>query len=754
MSTDSPPHAPATVPGGPSGDAVGRWIRDDETLLRPPRAVHPEPVDPRIQDLAHPSLHFNRELSWLDFNWRVLYQAVDPRTPLLERVRFLAITQTNLDEFVRKRVGGLERQREAGVTALSPDGRTPSQQLALIRTAVSDMQRAMSQVWAERLVPALRHEGIVVRGYDELDAAERDRLRKVFRARIHPVLTPLAVDPGHPFPFISNQSLSLAVVLQHPRREAVQFARLKVPLGLGRWVPLARPGEFIALEDLVARHVDELFPGTRILSVHPFRVTRNADVRRNEEEAEDLLEMISEELRERRFAPVVRLEVDGGMPGPVRELLMDELEIGSDAVFAVDGMIDFSDLARLATLDRPDLRFPPWEAVVPPELADPRRSIFEVIREGDILVHHPYDSFDASVQRFVEEAADDDRVLAIKLTLYRTSEHSPIVLALMRAAEAGKQVAVLVEVTARFDEANNIEWGQRLERAGVHVTYGLVGLKTHTKVTLVVREEEEGIRLYSHVGTGNYHATTARLYSDLGLLTADPQVGADLVGLFHYLTGHAPEQGYRSLVMAPRDMRRTFQALVEREIAHQRAQGRGRIILKMNALDDVGMIGALYRASRAGVQVDLIVRGHTRLRPGLQGVSEHIRVVSIVGRFLEHDRVFYFRNGGEPDVLLGSADWRWRNLEERVEAVVRVRDQRLRERIHHMLTAALEDNRLAWDLDAHGQYRLRTPPPGGEERNFHELLMSEARARAAGARAPRESRVRKAPRAVEGAASE
>jgi polyphosphate kinase len=741
-----PGHAPAgrSDPGGAglpsrSPDArVDRWIRDDESLRRPPRAVWPHAPAAPTGDLADPALYFNRELSWLDFNWRVLQQALDRRTPLLERVRFLAITHSNLDEFVRKRVGGLKRQREAGVTALSPDGRTPDRQLALIRTAVLEMHTAMSRTWYRHLAPALRHEGVTVRSYDELGADERARLRRVFRDTVHPVLTPLAVDPGHPFPFISNQSLSLAVVLRHPRRETVQLARLKVPVNRGRWVPLAAEGEFLPLEELVARHVDELFPGTTILAVHPFRVTRNADVRRDEEEAEDLLKMISEELRERRSAPVVRLEVDRAMPESVVDLLMDELDLTTDDVVRIEGLIDFSDLADLAQLDRPDLRFPPWEPVIPPELSDPERSIFDVLRERDVLVHHPYDAFGGSVQRFVEEAATDPNVLAIKLTLYRTSENSPIVRALVRAAELGKQVAVLVEVTARFDEANNIEWGHMLERAGVHVTYGLVGLKTHTKVTLVVRDEPEGIRLYSHVGTGNYHATTARQYSDLGLLTSERDIGADLVGLFHYLTGHAPEQRYRALVVAPRDLRGVLGELVEREIVHHRASGGGRIILKMNALDDVELTRALYRASRAGVQVDLIVRGHTRLRPGVRGVSDNVRVVSIVGRFLEHDRLFFFRNGGDHQVLMGSADWRWRNLEERVEAVVRIKDPEHRQRLYEILVAALEDNRLAWDLDVDGQYTLRIPPPDRPVRNLHQHLMRAARERRARADEARE----------------
>jgi polyphosphate kinase len=711
-------------------ELIGGWEADEDALLHPPRAVRPREVRGAPTDFTDPVLYFNRELSWLDFNWRVLHQAMDPRTPLLERVRFLAITQSNLDEFVRKRVGGLKRQLGAGVSELTSDGRTPREQLDLIRDAILEMQRGMDRTWQEHLQPVLARHDIVVRSYRDLDEAERDRLRAWFRDHVYPVLTPLAVDPGHPFPFISNQSLSLAIVLQHPERDEVQFARVKVPMNRGRFVPLSTPGHFLPLEELVARHVDELFRGTRILSVHAFRVTRNADLRRDEEEAEDLLVMISEELRERRFAPVVRLEVDRDTPAAVVELLQNELKLSVDDVHRVAGLIDYTGLNRLADLDRPALRFPRWEPVVPAELAADAEgvepSIFQVLQARDLLVHHPYDSFRASVQRFIEEAADDPRVLAIKLTLYRTSENSPIVQALIRAAEAGKQVAVLVEVTARFDEANNIEWGAMLERAGVHVTYGLVGLKTHTKVTLIVRDEDEGIRLYSHVGTGNYHSTTARLYCDLGLLTSDRDVGLDLVRLFHYLTGHAPEQRYRSLVVAPRDMRRTFEELVEREIEQQRRRGRGHIILKMNAIDDNAMIRALYRASRAGVRVDLIVRGHTRLRPGVPGVSENIRIVSIIGRFLEHDRIFFFRNGGEHDVLLGSADWRRRNLVERVEAVVRITEPALKERLHRILVTMLEDNRLAWDLHSDGHYTLRTPPRAGPVRDTHRTLMADA----------------------------
>jgi polyphosphate kinase len=705
-------------------------------VLPVPRAVSPRPVPPGVT-LGDPALYFNRELSWLDFNWRVLHLARDPRTPLLERVRFLSISQSNLDEFVRKRVGGLRRQQEAGVTLLSPDGRSPAQQLVLIRTAVREMQEALSSTWNDTVRPQLRVEGIVVRDYEELTAAEKNRLRDYFMAHIYPVLTPLAVDPGHPFPFISNLSLSLALTLRHPNREASQFARVKVPLSRGRWIPLDEPDHYLPLELLVARHMDELFLGAEIESVHAFRVTRNADLRRNEDEAEDLLQMISEELRERRFAPVVRLEVERDMPPRVLEMLRTELRLSEEEVDRIDGLIDLTHLAALADRERPDLLFPAWEPVIPsrlhpglPEESTP--GIFAALRGGDILVHHPYDSFTATVQRFVEEAAEDPKVLAIKMTLYRTSENSPVVHALIRAAERGKQVAVLVEVTARFDEQQNIEWAQILERAGVHVTYGLLGLKTHAKVTLVVREEGDRIRTYSHIGTGNYHSTTARIYTDLGLLTADEELGLDLVRLFHYLTGHAPEQRYRSLIVAPRDLRRTLEELILREIEHQRESGNGRIILKMNAIDDMAMIRALYAASAEGVRIDLIVRGHCRLRPGLPGVSENIRVVSIVGRFLEHDRIYFFENGGDHDVLIGSADVRRRNLVDRIEALVRIEDPGHRERLHRTLLHALGDNRLAWDLDSEGSYALRRPPPETNPRDYHRTLMKEALTRRAG----------------------
>lgn len=708
-----------------------------------PPATAPRAV-PANASLDHPHLYFNRELSTLDFNRRVLHQALDERTPLLERVFFLAITASNLDEFFRKRVGGLKRQAAAGVREASPDGRTPQEQLRLIREAVRRMYEQMESLYAETLRPRLGDEaGVHIRTYDELSRSEREHIEAHFQENIFPILTPLAVDPGHPFPFLSNLSLSLGVWLRHPTRETEHFARIKVPTGKGRWVPLPNARHVVPLEEVIAQNLHELFRGMEIRGVHAFRVTRNADIRRNEDEADDLLEMISEELRERRFAPVVRLEIDADMPEHMRELLIRELALDESDVYEADGLLGHADLMELARLDVPAHRFPPWEPVTPTRLlreGDPERlvrqgkttdhpDIFSVLREDDLLVHHPYESFDASVLRFVEEAADDPDVLAIKQTLYRTSENSPVVEALMRAAERGKQVAVLVEVTARFDEESNIEWGQMLENAGVHVTYGLVGLKTHAKVTLVVRQEADGPRTYCHIGTGNYNPETARQYTDLGLMTCKPDLGADVVNLFHYLTGHAPEQHYRKLIVAPQDMRTAFLERIQREIDHQENGKGGRIIAKMNALNDPRMIQALYRASRAGVEIDLIVRGHSRLRPGLEGFSENIRVQSILGRFLEHTRIYYFGNGGDPEVFIGSADWMSRNLDDRVEAVVGVEEPALKERLIHILKAALADRRETWDLRPDGVYVQRQPTSSDEAVGFQERLMREARAR-------------------------
>jgi polyphosphate kinase len=707
---------------------------------RLPRAVAPQPIPPEAP-LDHPSLFFNRELSWLDYNWRVLHVAQNPRTPLLERVRFLGIAASNLDGFVRKRIGGLKRQAAADVTALSPDGRTPEEQLALVAQGIRPLYRALGTTWKNQLVPALDEEiGLHVRDYDELSAEQKGHLEDLFRTNIFPILTPLAVDPGRPFPFISNMSLSLAVLLRHPERDVQQFARVKVPTSRKRWLPLEAPLQFVPIEQVIAHHADELFRGMIVEGVYAFRVTRNADVRRDEEEADDLLEMISERLRERRFAPVVRLEVEAAMPETVRDFLTDQLSIEAQDVYVSEGLIDYGDVTALADLHIPDeryrkdLRFPSWTPVVPPRLHQERgepetESIFDVIREDDLLVHHPYESFTASVQRFIEEAAQDPQVLAIKQTLYRTSSESPIVAALVDAAERGKQVAVLVEVKARFDEEENIEWGRQLEDAGVHVAYGLVGLKTHAQAALVVRREEDSLRTYCHISTGNYNTQTARRYTDYGLLTCDPHIGRDLTNLFHYLTGYAPEQEYDRLLVAPQGMREAFRRLVEWEIQHERAGHDGRIIAKMNELGDRQLISALYEASQAGVEIDLIVRGICRLRPGIEGLSENIRVVSIVGRFLEHDRVFWFRNAGEPKLYVSSGDWQRSRLDDRVEAAVPVRDAAHQERIRRALRYAIEDA-TAWELRPDGRYVQRTPEAEGTP-GLQDALMQEARERRA-----------------------
>jgi polyphosphate kinase len=731
----------------PDGDRAQLEEGDSQPILIP-RAVSPQPV-PEDAKLKNPGLYFNQELSWIDFNWRVLYLALDERTPLLERVRFVAITASNLDEFTQKRVGGLKRLEAASVRKLSPDGRTPSEQLTLIRTAVQTMHQTLTETWEKEIKPLLRERAnVVICDYDDLDEVDRVKLHEHFQTQIHPILTPLAVDPGHPFPFISNLSFSLAIMLRNPVRDSVHFARLKVPGSLGRWIHLDRPrlngdtGEtirFLPVEQLIAHHVGELFQGMEVRSVHAFRITRNADLRRDEEEAEDLLSLISEELRERRFAPVVRLEVAQEMPEYDRRLLMRELDLEPEDVFEVDGLLNLTDCHQIADLGLRQLKYQPWEPIVPGRLAHEgetkdTRDIFAIIRQGDILVHHPYDSFGASVQRLVAEAASDDRVLAIKQTLYRTSDESPIIRSLMQAAESGKQVAVLVEVKARFDEANNIEWGRMLEDAGVHVAYGLVGLKTHSKATLIVRQEHDGVRTYCHIGTGNYHPKTARQYTDLGLLTCDPDLGYDLVNLFHYLTGYAPDQPYRKVMVAPRDMRNYFNDLIKQEIAFQQSSGNGRIIAKMNALDDLGMIRNLYRASKAGVKIDLIIRGHSRLRPGLEGYSDNIRIISILGRFLEHDRIYYFHNNDQPQVFIGSADWRNRNLKDRVELITPIDQPELRQQLIATLNDALSDNRLAWDLDSEGNYRLRSRADDEPERNFHERLMKKAHKRAKKAR--------------------
>ena len=703
----------------------------------PVTTTFPSQAPPVIQsapDLHHPSLYINRELSWLAFNRRVLHEALDPRTPLLERVRFLGIFSSNLDEFFQIRVAGLKEQVAAGYSERTPDGMTPEEQLRAIAVAVRDMQRLHSDCLLYELRPRLAEHGLHLLDLPQLGASDRRYLDRYFQENVFPVLTPLAIDPAHPFPYISNLSVSLAVVLRDAEG-GERFARVKVPKILPRWVPLESPNHFVPLEQLIGANLEALFPGIEILGWYSFRITRNTDFQVDYDEAEDLLSAIQEEIRNRRFGEVVRIEVSPNTPASIREVLLAEFNaeqgpgtssLTPDDFYEVAGPLDGADLQTLAAVDLPMLKDPAFHPIVPPRLSG-SRNIFEIIREGDLLVHHPYDSFAASVERFLQAAADDPDVVAIKLTLYRTGGDSNMARLLVQAAERGKQVAVLIELQARFDEENNISWAKRLEDAGVHVSYGVAGLKTHAKVMLVVRREGETMRRYVHIGTGNYNPKTARLYTDFGLLSSDPALGADLTDLFNVLTGFAAPAGYRKLVVAPRDMRDRFLALIHRESEHARAGRPARILAKMNALVDPALMLALYEASRAGVTINLIVRGICGLRPGLPGVSERIRVISIIGRFLEHSRAWYFMNGGAEEVYIGSADWMPRNLDRRIEAVVPIEDPAQRHMLRQLMELMLEDNRQAWELGPDGSYQQRHPPSPGQERATHRQLMEAHR---------------------------
>lgn len=693
--------------------------------------IHPEPAAAPTPASPDPRLFLNRELSWLEFNRRVLHEALDARTLLLERIGFLSIFTSNLDEFFMKRVGGLKRQLATGVVSQSLDGRTAPQQLAAIREAVIPMLREQARSYEQEIRPALREHGVHLLDWNELRDAERQFANRYFQINVFPVLTPLAVDPGHPFPFMSNLSQSLGVVLRSPGRDERLFARVKVPQVLPRWIqlPSTQPTEFryVHLQEIIWQNLGELFPEMEIVGVMPFRVTRNADVERDEEDVEDLLEMIEEEVRARRFAGVVRLE-HGPNPDPwMLEFLTQELELSEADVYELPGELDYTDLKPLLDLPLPKIKHEPWTPIVPAALTDEDSDIFNVTRTGDLLVHHPYESFTGTVERFIRAAVDDPRVLAIKMTLYRTGEDSPFIDLLIRAAEAGKQVVCLVEVKARFDEQRNIHVAQRLEKAGVHVVYGIVGLKTHAKTAIVVRREQEGLRCYAHIGTGNYHSGTARLYTDLGLFTAKPEFTQDIVELFHYLTGRSAKRDYHKLLVAPVTMKKRFLEMIEREAEHARAGRPAQIIAKMNSLEDQQIITALYHASAAGVKITLIVRGFCCLRPGMEGLSENIAVISIIGRFLEHSRVFYFRNGADDPVdgqfFIGSADWMYRNLQNRVEAVTPIEDRPLRDRCWQLLQVMLTDQRQAWDMQADGSYIQRRPDEPATQIGTHRTLM-------------------------------
>ncbi len=663
-------------------------------------------------DLENPELYLNRELTWLSFNRRVLHEADDPRTPLLERVKFLAIVSSNLDEFFMKRMGGLKQQIAAGVHVPTVDGRTPIQQISACRAVIGEMQTDQERIFNE-LMQALADYDIRLVTLADLPREEREQLRERFRTDIFPMITPLAMDPAHPFPFISNLALNLLVKLRYPGSGESYMARVKVPVSKDvskRLIQVESTNTFVTLDDLIVNNLDMLFPGMEIESCELFRVSRNAIVVPDAEAANDLLEMIETELRERHFAPIVRLEVQAGMSPVHRGMLAAELGLNeAEDVYEVEAMMAMRDLFELASLDIPELHDKPHRPGDHPLLGNDRRNIFHIIREGGpLLLQHPYESFATTVERFLSTAAKDPKVLAIKMTLYRTSGGA-ILDSLVKAAQNGKQVAVLVELQARFDEAANIGWARRLESEGIHVTYGVLGLKTHSKLIFVVRRDYSQLRRYYHIGTGNYHGGTAKLYTDLGMFGCDEDIGQDLTELFNYLTGYSPPPSYRKILAAPYTLKRSILSKIQREIDLHRRAGGGLVQMKMNALEDPDITRALYKASRAGVRVDLIVRDTCRFRPGLPGLSENARVVSIVGRFLEHARILYFRNGGDEEYYIGSADMMRRNLESRVEVHTPIESPELRQELRLILDVQFADTRSAWDMQSDGSYIQRTP---------------------------------------------
>ena len=756
-------------------------MSDDRDLSS--RGPDIEPYDPDGVDLSDPDLYLNRELSELAFQRRVLQEVLDDRTPLLERVRFLAIVTRNLDEFVMKRVGGLKQQIEAGVTETTVDGRTPLEQWEEIHERLEPMLREQADCYRTDLRPALASEGIEIATYDDLDAGARSALREHFERSIKPTLTPLSFDPAHPFPFISNRSLSLAVLTRRTDSDDPTFTRIKIPPNRPRLIEVGGGSRYVLVEELIEHNLDLLLPNVEVLDTALFRLTRNAEVRRNEEVAEDLIEMIEDVLEQRRFASAVRMEIESDAHPRIRETLREELDLDEREIYDLRGPIDYRDLASLTELDRPELKPDPWTPQSHPRLREDgrpafeadagdgeSRSVFEHVDEDDILLHHPYHDFGETVQRFLTEAANDPDVLAVKAAIYRTASDSQVIQSLIEAAENGKQVAVMVELKARFDEQNNLEWVRRLEENGIHVAYGTIGLKTHTKTALVVREEGDDVTLYSHVGTGNYHSETAKGYVDLGLLTADRDIGQDLVTLFNSFTGPGLDEQFRKLLVAPVTMREEFTRCIRREARHARAGRPARIVAKVNGLEDPGIVEELYRASMAGVDIDLIVRDICRLRPGIEGISENVSVHSVVGRFLEHSRIFYFENGaraaeaddgtasdppaaeaddepmadtgdeptpdaagtdvdcGTPEYYIGSADWMTRNLDSRVEAVTPVEDPDLRRQLKFNLELILADNRRRWTMNADGSYDQQRPAEGEDVVDTQAVLMERTRA--------------------------
>lgn len=722
-------HSRVIEPGLAANAPVVAATSDDPSTRTPP---HP-PLERAgasweiPADLRAPEAFLNRELTWLNFAFRVVHQAYDPRVPLLERVRFLAIVGSTVDEFFMKRIGGLQRQLAAGVTNVGPDGRTPESLIAECFIETRRLDGLMRGAWHQLQAPLEEH-GISVISHGAISPSEQRALRENYLRNVFPLVTPQAMDPAHPFPFISNLSINLLVTLHYPNDAMPLLARVKVPVGIGipRLMRVGQTWNFVTLEDVIAHNLDLLFPDMVIETCSVFRVTRSAVTEGDEDVADDLREMIETELRERKFAPVVRLQIDPTMPPMHRALLKAEFELDDRDVFETTAMIGLRDVMQLASLPMPELRDPPHRPLDHPDLVK-GRNVFHQIRDAhSILVHHPYESFASSVERFVREAAEDPKVRAIKMTLYRTSADTEVVRALVTAARLGKQVAVVVELKARFDEEANIRWASDLEEAGIHVSYGVVGLKTHCKTILVVRQDSDQLRRYTHVGTGNYHAGNARAYTDFSLFTCDDGVGSDMTELFNYLTtGYRPKRRYGRILVAPRQLKQALLERIDREIALHHEAGNGLIQLKVNALEDVDVIAALYRASEAGVRVDLLVRDVCRLRPGVPGLSENIRVVSIVGRFLEHARIYYFRNGGTEEYFIGSADCMRRNLESRVEVLVPIDAPHLRRELRTVLKIQLADHRSAWDMRSDGSYVQRT----GAEQGSHELLIERAERR-------------------------
>jgi polyphosphate kinase len=701
--TDPEPGAEATQPAG---------RRSAKKKTAEPPVADAGAESPPPFDLADSQWYLNRELTWLEFNKRVLHEADDPRTPLLERLKFIAIVSANLDEFFMKRIGGLKQQIGAGLRELTLDGRTPRQQVTECHALIREIE-ARKELTYRTVLGQLKEKNIQIESYSGITAKEKKFLREFYYTNIFPLLTPQSIDPAHPFPFISNLSLNLLVALRYPKARTVSLARVKVPVGLGtpRLIRVGKGDHYVRLEDVMMSNLDMLFPGMEIVSCELFRVTRNANTEKNEEEADDLMAMIESELKERKFAPIVRLEVIEGMTPLHRGRLASELELDEENdVFEVSGMLAMRDLFELTRLDYPRLHDPPHYPIDHPQLQS-QRNIFHIIRDaGSILLQHPYESFSTSVERFLREAAVDPKVRGIKMTLYRTASQGRIIEALVQAAQNGKQVAVVVELKARFDEATNIRLAERMEESGIHVTYGVVGLKTHCKVILVVRQDYSGLRRYVHIGTGNYHADTARIYSDVGILTCDQTIGQDVTELFNYLTtGFMAKRNYQKISPAPRMLKKVLLSYIEREMQQHAKNGGGLIQFKMNALEDGDIVKALYRASMAGVTVDLFVRDTCRLLPGIPGLSEHIRVISVVGRFLEHARIYYFRNNGADEYFIASADAMKRNLEARVEVLCPVEPPELKKELRVIFDTHLSDQCSAWDMQPDGRYLQRIP---------------------------------------------